>query len=220
MNKSYLIAIAAARMAAPLAFAHSPAGTPKDYCEPSSEWNTHEYATGTGAFILGNEDGNIGGNCSGTTNVNPGTPCAGFEDPADPLSFYAGLCDAEIDPPVADYDGHTEFATGGGWLYVCDSACGVSGAGAGTTECFGDAAHHGTFVTVDDVVLTNAVTFDVAADNVDAAAVAAGLPENECGDFESDVSQPCVGSCAIGFPAGLDGSYQVYVQGTAGHIVA
>jgi hypothetical protein len=86
MNKSFLLALAAALVAAPLALAHDPAGTPKNYCEDPSEWNVHDYAPpASGHLIFLGQDGNIGGDCDGD-----GIP--------------------------ADYDLHIEFAFGGGWL--------------------------------------------------------------------------------------------------------
>jgi hypothetical protein len=206
MNKSFLIAIAAALMAAPLAIAHDPVkGTPKNYCEPQSEWFQHDYATGTGLFILLNEDGNLLGDCDGVVTADPGTPCAGA-DPADPVNtFFVGLCDSDINPPVADYDGHREFALGGAWIL----------AGASAEDCFGDAAHHTEFgsFTVDDTVLGAGATADVAADTVDATGQL-----GTCGDFESDVSESFIGGGTVSIPAGLDGSYQVYVTGSLGHV--
>ena len=206
--------------ALPLALAHEPAGTPKDYCESVAEWNVHDYgAPASGRLVAGGEDGNLLGDCDGVTSVDPGTPCAGFDDPANPLTFYAGFCDSEVNLPVADFDGHREWALGGAWLLSCDAACGASGAGAGAYECFGEPAHHGSSVSVVDLGLGAGATFSVAADHVDAAAVAAGLPESACGDFEDDQSQECLGSCGVVFPPGLDGAYTVYVQGGAGHVI-
>jgi hypothetical protein len=206
MNTKLVILGALAMLAAPLAYAHDPAGTPKNYCEPQSEWGVHDYgAPASGSLLLLNEDGNLFGDCDGSTSVAPGSPCYGV-DPADPVnSFYAGLCDSEVNLPIADYDGHREFALGGGWLL----------AGANALECFGDEAHHAEFGTysVEDTVLGSGASFSVAADTVDATGQL-----GTCGDFESDASQDCIGACSVGFPAGLDGSYQLYVQGTSGHI--
>lgn len=40
-----------------------------------------------------------------------------------------------------------------------------------------------------------------------------------CGDGNLDHLVRCVGSCAIPFPPGLDGSYSVFVEnGVAGHV--
>jgi hypothetical protein len=120
---------------------------------------------------------------------------------------------------AGDYDNHAEYARGGAWILV-NTGAGVPSAdpnvGAGTEYCYGDEGHHAEFgpVTVNDVVLGAGATFTVASDTVDLT----GLGEG-CGDFESDNGTDCVGSCTVTFTAGLDGSYQVYVQGTLGHVV-
>ena len=235
MNKTYLIAIAAALMAAPLVMAHdpnplaTPDGTPKLYCEDRSEWNVHDYgAPATGVLLQGYEDGNVE-DCDGITNT--GTPCADFEDPADPLSFYAGLCG--FNPPVADHDGHAEYAVGGAILLACQTACGVSGVGGGTDGCWGgDEAHHSlSTVTVVDATLGSGATFIVGIDRTaatiprDPHVVVAGDPtrllglEPECGDGLIDRWEDCVGSCVVPFNAGLDGAYYVFVQGSMGHVI-
>ena len=179
MNKSFLLALAAALLAAPLALAHNPAGTPKNYCEDPSEWNVHDYGPlGTGSLIALGQDGNILGDCNGDTIP-------------------------------ADYDGHVEWALGGGWLSV-DSG---DGATSGTIFCYGEVGHHPVFgpITVDDVVFGQTVPFTVGAD-VDPG----------CGDFITDVHQDCVGTCFVTFPPGPDGAYVVYVGpvGVAGHITS
>lgn len=64
MNKSILL-MAAAFVAAPLAFAHNPAGTPKNYCEDPSEWYEHDYGPLSGGqFSFVYYDGNLG-DCDG-----------------------------------------------------------------------------------------------------------------------------------------------------------
>jgi hypothetical protein len=221
MNKSFLMAIVAALVAAPLALAHDPAGTPKNYCEVgSAEWAVHDYApVASGSLIYGNEDGNLGGDCvSGPL----GTPCAGFDDPADPLTFYVGVCD--FNPPVADWDEHNEFAFGGAWILVNSGTGEFNAAGSGTLYCFGAEGHHAEFGPVDvvDTVLGAGATFTVAADNVDLVGSADPSQASGCGDFESDNGVDCIGTCTpteITFPAGLDGAYVVYVQGSLGHVV-
>jgi hypothetical protein len=216
MNKTYLFAIVAALVAAPLALAHDPAGTPKNYCEVgSAEWSVHDYGpVASGSLIYGNEDGNLGGDCSGNTSVEPGVLCVGADlsalNPGDPAtavdvlnSIFLGFCGSEIDPPVADWDEHNEFAFGGAWMLVNDDL---------TQVCFGAEGHHPEFgpYSVFDNVLMDGATFTVASDTV-------ALVPGDCGDFESDDSSDCVGSCTVTFPSGLDGAYVVYVQGTAGH---
>jgi hypothetical protein len=226
MNKTYLIAIAAALMAAPLVMAHDPAGTPNTQCELQSEWNTHDYgAPASGVLLQGYEDGNLDDcdNSGVVVGPAPGRPCPST-DPS--LAWDEEI---EVAPGVwicfdrtADFDGHAEYARGGAWILV-NTGNGVPSAdpnvGAGTEYCYGDEGHHAEFgpVTVNDVVLGAGATFTVAADNVDLTTVGEG-----CGDFESDNGVDCVGTCTsaeITFPAGLDGSYQVYVQGTLGHVV-
>ena len=222
MNKTYILAIVAALVAAPLALAHNPAGTPKNYCEGSSEWFTHDYGpVASGRLLYGNEDGNLGGDCVTGHYVNgpSATPCAdsdwSFSVEEDPVPATY-VC---VNPPVADWDGHNEFAFGGAWLLVT-SGPGVPSAdpsvGAGTLYCFGAAGHHANFatVTVTDLVLGAGVNFRVASDTSDLTGTGEG-----CGDFQSDNGQDCTGSCPVTFEAGLDGAYVVFVQvGTAGHV--
>lgn len=219
MSAVRLSLLALCILSLPLAFAHSPAGTPKNYCEPVEEWGVHEYVAGGGGRVLqGFEDGNLGGDCDGLTSADPGKPCAGYRDPADPLTLYVALCDADVSPPLADYDGHAELATGGAWLLVRTGTGEASkdpAEGAGTFYCFGELGHHSEFptVTVHDVLLGAGAGFTVAADLVDLTGTGDG-----CGDFQSDQGTRCTGTCAPTFAAGLDGSYQVYVDGTAGHV--
>jgi hypothetical protein len=211
---------------APLVMAHDPAGTPKNYCEVgSAEWSVHDYApVASGVLIYGNEDGNLGGDCDNSgLGFEPGTPCVGFEDPADPLTFFVGLCDSQLDLPAADWDGHNEFAFGGAWLLVNSGDGTYNAAGSGTIYCFGAEGHHSEFgpVSVVDAVLGAGATFTVAADSVDTVGSVDPSQASGCGDFESDNSVDCVGTCTwteITFPAGLDGAYVVYVQGTMGHV--
>ena len=222
MNKTYLIAIAAALMAAPMVMAHEPKGTHKTHCEDEAagEWLVHEYGPpASGVLLSGYEDGNLQ-DCDQSGVVvgpTPEKPCPG------------GDWDVVIvnpNPPggatcfdyIFDYDGHAEYARGGAWLLVTSGA-GVPSAdpnvGAGTVYCFGDEGHHANFatVTVDDLVLGAGVEVTVAADTVDLTGVGEG-----CGDFESDEGATDVGTVTATFPAGLDGTYQVYVQGTQGHV--
>lgn len=105
------------------------------------------------------------------------------------------------------FDGHFEFAYGGA-LLVSRS----------TPECGLPYEDHPEFPSVwvvDDVLTTQggSVAFSVAVDTVD---VTNG--QFPCGDGDTDLSVDCVDFCAVGFPAGLDGTYAVFVQGTAGHV--
>lgn len=88
MNKTYLFAIAAALLVAPLAYAHSPAG-PKLFCENSADVSTHDYlppADGALIFVATNGDG----------AEDSATTCGG----------------------AAFGDAHGEYAHGGAWLSV------------------------------------------------------------------------------------------------------
>jgi hypothetical protein len=180
-------------LAAPLAYAHDPAGTPKNYCEDPSEWGVHDYAPpSTGRLIFLGQDGNIAGDCDG-------------------------------DGIVADFDGHLEFAFGGGWLTAADvdPACNV------------ETAHHPVFgpISVTDVVLGNTVVFRVASDTVNLVPPTDPAAP-DCGDFVADNVTNCVGSCTVTFPPGLDGTYPIFVGfvhqdapgeaavGTGGHIIS
>ena len=194
MNKSYLLAIAAALMAAPLAFAHEPVGTLRNYCEDPSEWTTHDYGPpGDGHLIALGSDGNLVGDCNGDTIP-------------------------------ADYDGHLEWALGGGWL-AADSGDGVTG---GSIVCHGEHAHHPQFgpISVFDAVQGATLTFWVAADTINLVPPT-DPSEPNCGDFESDEGASCTNACTVTFLCGLDGTYQVYVGdagtgsiGAVGHIVS
>ena len=207
MTRTYLIVLAVALAMAPLAYAHNPMGTPKLYCEPVDEWIVHEYgAPATGRLIQAYEDGNLA-DCDGVFTFEP------YVNPADPLD--SGF---RWDPPLADFDGHAEFSRGGAWILV-ESGTGEPSAdptvGAGTLYCFGDAGHHPKYgpFWVNDTVIEEGVSFLVAADITDLLEDGDG-----CGDFTSDVRSTCIDTCKVTFPPGLDGTYQVYVQGTQGHV--
>jgi hypothetical protein len=188
--KRILLPLALTALLAPLAYAHEPKGTQKNYCEYFSDWAFHDYQTDFSAFflVLG-IDGNQAGDCNGD-----GLP--------------------------GDYDGHHEWAYGGAWLLV-ESGFGLPSVdpsvGAGTLYCFREWGHHPYFgpIYVDDTAFGSGTAFRVAADNVDLT----GLGEG-CGDGFMDTWTDCVGSCAVTFLPGLDGSYHVHVSGTAGHVVS
>ena len=190
MNKTCLIAFAVALAVAPLAYGHSPDGTPKAFCEGSGDLLLHEYGPpATGVLLAFFIDG---ANRTGTA-ADCGLPNGG--------------------------DGHAEYALGGAWILV-NTGLGVPSAdptvGAGALYCFGAEGHHGNFVTVnalDASPLGAGVEVTVAADTVDLTGVGEG-----CGDFESDESATGFGTVTANFPHGLDGTYQVYVTGTQGHI--
>ena len=140
---------------------------------------------------------------SDTGHHEYGPPGTGFV-------IFLGL-DGAIPPcPYGDttWDGHIEFAFGGAWLQASPSLC---------TEAYADHTP-GAFISVYDAFLTafgSDVAFSVYADTLNNDPIPS---EPNCGDFESDYGVDCVNNCAPGFPPGLDGSYQVYVSGTTGHI--
>lgn len=81
-----VLPLLALALVAPLALAHNPAGSPKNYCEAPFEWNTHDYGPlANGQFVFIGVDGNQAGDCNGD-----GIP--------------------------GDYDGHHEWASGGAFL--------------------------------------------------------------------------------------------------------
>ena len=215
MNKIQLIAVMAMLAAAPMVMAHEPRGTHKTYCEPTSEWNVHEYGpAATGILLQGYEDGNIQ-DCdnSGLELLSVDRICPPGWHEIRILGLV--ICVKRLEP---DDDGHAEYARGGAWLLV-NSGPGVPSAdpnvGAGSLYCFGHEGHHANFatVTVDDLVLGAGAEVTIASDTVDLTGTGEG-----CGDFESDNGATSVGTVTATFPAGLDGTYQVYVQGTQGHV--
>ena len=214
MNRKWILLVATLLVSTPMAFAHSPAGTPKNHCESSSEWVVHDYGpVASGRLVYGNEDGNRGGDCN--PGFSLGSACVTV-DPAEPLLVEADLCGSN--PPIADWDGHNEFAFGGAWLLVRSGDGQPSAdpsAGAGTLYCFGAEGHHADYATVsvNDVLLGGGADFQVSADTVDLSGTGEG-----CGDFQNDDGQVCTGTCTVTFPAGLDGAYVVFVTGTAGHV--
>ena len=132
-----------------------------------------------------------------------GAPSSGF-------LITLGLDGAVPPCPYGDttWDGHYEFAVGGAWLQAAASVC---------TDAYADHTP-GSLIHVYDQALTRAgssISFSVYSDTLNNNPV----PEDpDCGDFESDYGVDCVDACVPGFPPGIDGSYQVYVSGTAGII--
>ena len=215
MHQAYLAALLIALAASPAAFAHNPAGTPKNYCEPLDDWFVHDYAPlATGTFVFLPTDGNVGGDCNPGFSVGVGGTIVCVS--VSPSLIYVNWCEANS--PVSDWDGHTEWAQGGANLLVLSGSGSPSAdpsVGAGTLYCWAANGHHANFatVTVTDALLGSGATFTVTADTVDLTGTGEG-----CGDNLSDGGQECVGTCTVTFPAGLDGSYQVFVTGTLGHI--
>jgi hypothetical protein len=239
MHRLTLYATTLILLATPLSLAHDPAGTPKNYCEPETEWNIHDYGGPvSGNAITGSRDGNVAGDCSGATDLNL---CASL-GPSPPFTASAGFCDG----PLADFDGHKDFAYGGAFLHA-DSGDGVS---SGSVACHGAEGHHETYptVVVEDVVLgdDSLLFFVVTADYSRAGFEPAEGPD--CGDNLVEVCNPAdpvdqfeqlcnprdqaiVGlsghdiangtrGVSVPFPPGVDGTYNVFVGqgGTLGHI--
>ena len=72
MNKSYLVILAAALAAVPLALADPPTSGPKTHCEDPSEWNHHHYGPpADGALLAFFIDGAVP-DCDGD-GIAPGT---------------------------------------------------------------------------------------------------------------------------------------------------
>jgi hypothetical protein len=216
LNRAFLVCIASAFLTAPLALAHEPAGTPKNYCEPTAEWSLHDYGVGaTGTFSFTPVDGNAGGDCDEVFHV-PNDPIIVCVD-ATPSLVHMHWCDPDFSLPAGDPDYHAEYATGGGYIFT-ENGEGAPSAGpnvgAGTEYCYGAWAHHAYFgpVFVYDTVGSN-IQFDVGVDLWDAFGVGDG-----CGDGFVDLSTGCAGTCTVTFGPGLDGAYYVYATGTVGHI--
>ena len=176
---------------------------PEYYCEAGDERLSHEYAL-------------------------PGElPAVVFGDHLVPPKFSTGK------PTTTDgarflwypcaYDGymgdaHSEFMADGAVLLV-ESGSGVASSQpdhpAGSVYCWGEWGHHryfGPFLVEDPKYVVD-VEFHVYADLVDITPDGVG-----CGDGLLDRLAVCTYYCSVTFPPGLDGSYQVYVFGTFGHI--
>ena len=206
MHRLTCLGLLALVAAVPMTFAHSPAGTPKNYCEPVVEWNLHDFAVGR----------------------------------SDVLVFYGydgNLADCNNDTVPYDFDGHQEWAYGGGWLLASENLQTPEQDGA--TNCFGAIAHHPVFPTVyvSEATTGNGIAFQVGID----WPMGGGDPDPStpyaCGDGIVDPCNPLdpleiddqtceandrllagVGSLSLtGFLPGQDGSYIVFVDNAAGH---
>lgn len=139
MNLKFLIA--AALLVAPVAMAHEPAGTPKDYCD-LHETQLHDYGPpAAGAALAGFIDGGI--RCAFDTEGR-------LYDGHSEFAFGGAwilVCDQTA-------------------LRTCPDA-----AAGGSLVCFGERAHHhyGPLIKfeVEDVILGTTVAYHVAVDNVD-----------------------------------------------------
>jgi hypothetical protein len=222
----------------PFALAHDDQGgpgTPDFTCQTPAEWQVHDY--GSGPALLGVSDNNLE-ECGTTYGLFiAGTPeCRNLEEEGlDGTLLYTLLC--QTDRP-ADYDGDLEFALGGALLAVESG----DGATSGSIVCLGTLGHHGNTVYVDDQVFGSNVAFTVGADASIPGTVPPGEPD--CGDNVTRPCEPsnsglgpvvdaildllqtgncnpddhrvtCLGSCAVPFGPGAEGTYIVWIHPTA-----
>lgn len=188
MNHAYLLSVAALLMTAPLSWAHTDGGL----AGPPKTY------------------------CEDPSewDVHDYGPTTGFMLPP---QWDGNLQDCDGDTVPVDYDGHSEWVSGGAWL-LAEDGDGVTG---GSLACWGAVADHVAFpwVRVVDTGFGSAASFRVFTDT------RSSIPPTDpsapvCGDFEEDQSVDCVGSCVPTFPPGLDGAYYVVAQGTFGHVTA
>ena len=201
MNKTFLIALLAALVAAPFTDAEAPV----IHCE--TNFSVHHYTEGNGRALTGWGDGNLD-DCDG--DFDPSDPyCVAEEVAREDLNGDGLVCEA------TDYDGHHEWSAGGAILLSDDGDLTTYGA----FVCFGENAHHPQYgpFSVNDVVLGAGASFVVGADTVNLVGPdpVTGL---DCGDFEVNRRKTCTGSCTVLFPAGIDGAYYIYVSGGAGTV--
>lgn len=109
-------------------------------------------------------------------------------------------------------DGHDEYALGGALL----TAAYRPGCNDGLP------VDHPEFPTVEVTdfgleELDQPVAFSVYVDTLNNVPPLDPAAPN-CGDFEADYGMDCLNVCAVPFPPGLDGAYQVRVSGTSGII--
>ena len=195
MNKTPLIALAATLLVAPMTYAESPF----PYCETS--FRTHHYSNGNGQTLSGWEDGNTQ-DCDGDFTLwNPF--CVVEELLREDSDGNGVVCER------VDYDGHREYAVGGAWLLADDGDLLTYGA----YVCWGENAHHPQYgpIHVLETADPEGTYFTVATDTVNLLGPdpVTGL---DCGDGQSDGGEICYHQCTVSFPAGRDGSYQVYVH--------
>ena len=201
-----LLTAALASIALPPSLAHDGGvGLVKTQCETAGETSVHEYAHSNGFLLAGDW---ITVNFFGPPAAEP-EPRASSGPTTRLLQPLLGeTADGAVPPcPFGDttWDGHYEFAQGGARLQAAASVC---------TDAYADHSAGATIVVVDAVFVD--VAFSVYSDNLNNDPFQGGP---NCGDFESDYGVDCVNICAPAFPPGLDGTYQVYVSGTTGHVL-
>jgi len=163
------VILAASLLLLPVALAHLPPG-PKNFCESSSDWSTHDYTNAPAPLPAKNLRGQPLGSYGIHNSMHPNG-----EDPVDsgislgPLDGnLAGDCNGDTVP--GDYDGHYEYATSG--AYLAASSGGVyltgpwAGASWGSVPCLGEEPDHtpGTTITIVDRFLNGAVGMDITSD--------------------------------------------------------
>ena len=234
MNKTFLLVVAAAFLVAPLAMAHTPAGTPDRFCTGPTK--THDYgAPATGRLIWNYQDGNLQ-ECGTTQEFQIAQICVDDAIPESCIPVCENgpvsnelqtLCDSDR---TADWDRDLEYAVGGGVFAAVEPA---------SVDCWDIPAHHGssTGITVwaEDVVFLGDVTVSVTSD----WARADDPTQPECGDNVTEVCDPTdpaevpgvtcnpldqavrgippATGLVAGFGPGQDGVYNIFVgPGTAG----
>jgi len=166
--RNMMIGLIALALIAPVAIAHTPPG-PKNFCESSNDWSEHDFVAGNGHLLWGS-----------------------------PLQDGNLLGDCNGDTVPGDYDGHLEFAVGGGYLAAANGGVYASGpwlgASWGSVACLGENADHtpATEVSVSATGTGGAVGFSVTSDYARDAVPADTDPQTGaqtiCGDH---LIEPC-----------------------------
>lgn len=114
MNRIRPIVLALAVFATPLALAHFPDGTPKEFCEMAVDTYVHDYGPSNLALAAGYRDGNVLGDCNGDTipldfdgHAEWGPGAARLSsDTGDGATFGSLFCYGEVghhaSPPLID----------------------------------------------------------------------------------------------------------------------
>lgn len=206
MRTMFALTLSAALAAFPYVLAHDGGlGLPKAYCE-WDDTRIHEYSVGLVAGQAGWQSDYYVRDFTLGESVDHSDADAArrtIEDLQDGASTFCRTDESHVG------DGHYEFAVGGAVLLV-DSL---------SERCWGTYADHTRDNPIRVVDASGTSTaFRIGVDHLDnAAPLSAG--ETYCGDMETDRYVDCVDSCdPMLLPASLDGSIQVYVFGTTGHV--
>jgi len=241
--RTTFIALVALSLLSPFVLAHIPPG-PKNFCENSPDWSTHDYNV-----VPGPSQKNVQGQPGGAYFIYLDTYPVQREWIAGPFDGnLLGNCSGGGGLP-GEYDGHKEFATNGAYLAADNGGVYASGPWAGSSwgsqACLGENADHTpeTPITIMDAASGGAVGMDIGADYARTSVPAYQDPITGgswiCGDH---VLEPCgesgingvtcnemdnaircwpnaVGtpsnSCTPGFAPGQDGAYLVFAFSTA-----